>query len=168
MAAIEFSDVAAALSCEQFARRELEMRGRRAKCPWCANPEHYNLAFLPDGRAYCHKCHKSGDVVTLAAQVWKVDQLTAARGLNDDFKLGLTASRPTDEQRRQRQRERDQREAEQQRQREEWARAADDLREAEQAADGLTLADADNPLTWAKVARLGRALDKWNALRAGV
>ena len=116
VAAIEFSDVAAALSCEQFARQELEMRGRRAKCPWCPNPEHYNLAFLPDGKAYCHKCHKGGDVVTLAAAVWHMSQREAAAELNTRFKLGLGAETVTaadlERRRAARQADRERREAE--------------------------------------------------------
>lgn len=168
MAGIEFADVRRMLTCENFARQELEMRGRRGKCPWCENTSHYNLVFLPDGNVYCHKCHNAGDVVTLAAQVWNVDQPTAARMLNDDFKLGLTASRPNPDQIKRRQAERDQREADRQRERAAWSQAANDLREAEQAASDLTIEDANSPVTWAKVARLGAAQDKWNAMRAGV
>ena len=165
MPGLEFADVAAALTAEQFARHEMQMRGKRAKCPFHGG-EHYNLQFFSDGKCYCHVCHKSADVVQLAAAVWHTNQLDAARLLNDDFNLGLTGSVPTDEQRRQRQRERDQREREAQRQREAWTAAADDLREAERVTDGLTLADADNPATWAAVARLGKAQDTWHAMQA--
>lgn len=165
MPGIEFSDVAAALSCETFARRELRMRGNRARCPFHGG-EHFNLAFFPDGRCHCFKCNKTADVVQLAAVVWNTNQLDAARLLNDEYNLGLTGSTPTDEQRRQRQREREQREANEQREREEWAKAADDLREAEQAAAGFTIADANNPATWAAVARMGAAQDRWSAMWA--
>ena len=167
MAAIEFSDVAAALSCEQFARQELEMRGRRAKCPWCPNPEHYNLAFLPDGKAYCHKCHKGGDVVTLAAAVWHMSQREAAAELNTRFKLGLGAETVTaadlERRRAARQADRERREAERAAVNAELGAAAEDLREAEAVAGTLT---DDTPETWAKVARLARAQDRWNALQA--
>lgn len=166
MAGLEFADVAAALTCEQFARRELPMRGNRAKCPWCDNPTRYNLKV--DERCYCFSCHKTGDVVTLAAAVWHTNQLDAARQLNDEYRLGLTGSTPTDEQRQRRQREREQREEEAERQRREWGKAADDLREAERAAAGLVIEDADKPATWATVARLAAAQDKWNRLWAGV
>lgn len=166
MPGLEFSEVAAALTCEQFARRELRMRGNRAQCPFHGGT-HYNLQFFNDGRCYCHVCHKSADVVQLAACVWHTNQLDAAQLLNDEYNLGLTGSVPTDEQRRQRQREREARAAAEQAARAEWGAAADDLREAEQAAAGFTLADAEKPATWAAVARLGAAQDKWHALQAG-
>jgi hypothetical protein len=165
MPGLEFSDVAAALSCETFARRELRMRGNRAQCPFHGG-EHYNLQFFKDGRCYCHVCHKAADVVQLAACVWHTNQLDAARLLNDDYNLGLTDSTPTDEQRRQRDREREARAAAEQAARDEWGAAADDLREAEQATAALTAADADKPSTWAAVARLGKAQDRWHALQA--
>jgi len=165
MPGLEFADVAQALTCEQFARREMSMRGNRAKCPFHGG-EHYNLQFFKDGRCYCHVCHKAGDVVTLAAAVWHVSQLDAARLLNDDFNLGLCAGSPTADERQRRQREREQREAAEQAARAEWCAAADDLREAEQATAGFTLDDADKPSTWAAIARLGAAQDKWHALWA--
>ena len=165
MPGLDFADVAAALSCETFARRELRMRGNRAQCPFHGG-EHFNLQFFKDGRCYCHVCHKSADVVQLAACVWHTNQLDAARMLNDDFSLGLTGSTPTDEQRRQRDREREARAAAEQAARAEWCAAADDLREAEQATAGLTIEDADKPATWAAIARLGKAQDRWNAMWA--
>lgn len=168
MPGIEFADVARALSCEEFARHEMHVKHRRAVCPFHANAEHYNLAFYPDGRCHCFACGRTADVVQLAAAVWHVSQLDAARLLNDSYNLGLTGSVPTDEQRRQRDREREARAAAEQAARDEWGAAADELREAEQAAAGFTLADADNPATWAAVARMGAALDKWHAMRAGV
>lgn len=167
MPGIEFSEIARLLSCEEFARHEMQLRGKRAQCPFHGG-KNFNLAFYPDGRCHCFSCGRTADVVQLAAAVWHTNQLDAARLLNDDYNLGLTGSVPTDEQRRQRQRERDRREADEQRQREQWARAADDLREAEQAAGQFTIADADNPSTWAAIARLSAAQDKWAAMRAGV
>lgn len=170
MAGIEFADVAASLSCETFARRELRMRGNRAQCPFHGG-EHFNLAFFPDGKCYCHVCHKCGDVVTLAAATWHTNQRDAARMLNDEYRLGLSDDVSQDDlkrQRERRQRERDQREADERRQREAWSKAADDLREAEAAAERLTIADADKPGTWTIIARYVKALSTWEALRAGV
>lgn len=91
---IEFREVAQRLTCEEFARRELPMRGHRAKCPACDHPDHYNLAFLRDGKAYCHKCHFVGDVVSLAAKTWHTSQIDAARTLNQEFHLGLSDGGP--------------------------------------------------------------------------
>jgi len=168
MPGLEFADVAAALSCETFARREMKVERRRAVCPFHAGATHYNLAFYRDGKCHCHKCGRTADVVQLAAAVWHVSQLDAARMLNDEYNLGLAGSTPTDEQRQRRQRERERRELEQRLERAAWSAAADELREAEQATAGFTLADADNPATWAAVARLGAAQDKWHAMRAGI
>lgn len=164
---LEFADVARALTCEAFARREMKLRGNRAQCPFHGG-ENYNLQFFRDGHCYCHVCHKSGDVVQLAAAVWRVSQLDAARMLNDDFNLGLCAGSPTADERQRRQREREAREAAEQAERAAWSNAADDLREAERATAVLTVDDADKVATWAAVARLGTAQDRWNALRAGV
>lgn len=165
MAGIEFADVAAKLSCEEFAQREMQLKRGRARCPFHGG-EHFNLQFFKDGHCHCHVCHRTADVVQLAAAVWGTNQLDAARMLNNEYNLGLTDSTPTDEQRQQRQRERDRREADARRARETWSKAAVDLREAEQAAAGFTINDADNPATWAAVARLGKAQDQWHAMQA--
>lgn len=168
MAGVEFAEIAARLDCATFAAREMRVVRGRAQCPFHGG-EHFNLQFFKrDGRCHCHVCHRTADVVQLAAAVWHVSQLDAARMLDDDFNLGVGAGMPTDEQRQRRQREREQREAAEQAARAEWGAAADELREAEQAAAGFTLADADNPATWAAVARMGAALDKWHAMWAGV
>ena len=166
MPGIEFSEIAARLSAEDFARRELPMKGNRAKCPF-HNGEHYNLQFFRDGKCYCHVCHKGGDVVTLASSVWHVSQKDAAEMLNDEYMLGLDGQTPTDEQRQRRQQERDRREAEYQQEREAWAAAADELRSTETAAQGFTLRDAESEATWAAVAKLGAAQDRWAAMWAG-
>lgn len=165
MAGIEFAELARALGCEEFARREMRMRGKRAQCPFHGG-EHFNLQFFDDGRCHCHVCHRTADVVQLAAAVWRTNQLDAARMLNDEFSLGLTDSTPTDEQRQRRQREREARAAAEQAERDEWGAAADSLREAERATAAFTAADADKPSTWAAVAQLGKAQDKWHALQA--
>lgn len=167
MPGLEFADVARALTCEEFARHEMDLRGNRAKCPFHGG-EHFNLQFFKrDGRCHCHVCHRTADVVQLAAAVWNIGQLEAARQLNSEFNLGLMDGTPTDEQRQQRQRERERRAAAERAEREAGAAAAEELREAERAAAGFTVADADNPATWAAVARMGAALDRWNAMQAG-
>ena len=173
MPGIDFRAIADAMTAEQFARHELQMHGNRAKCPWCDNPQHYNLAFYAaDGKAHCHKCGRTVDVVGLAAKVWNTNQLDAARQLNDVYQLGVTAETMTQAERERReqarQRERQQHEAAKQAERAQWSAAADDLRKAEQATAGFTLADADNPATWAAVARLGAAQDKWYAMCSGI
>lgn len=169
MPGIQFSEVAAKLSAERFARREMQMRGGRARCPWCSDGSaRHNLAFYArDGKCHCFRCGETSDVVGLAAQVWHVTQLDAARLLNEEFSLCIADSTPTDEQRQRRQNERKRREAAERAEREAWSAAADELREAEQAAAGLRIEDADNPATWAAVARMGAALDRWHAMRAG-
>ena len=144
MAGIEFRLLAQRLSCEEFARRELRMRGKRAQCPF-HHGQNYNLAFNRDGTCHCFVCGRTADVVMLASVTWRTSQMDAARMLNDDFNLGLTAEMPTDEQRRRRQQERDRREAEQREQREAWARACDDEREALTKLARFTAADADKP-----------------------
>lgn len=88
MAGIEFKSVAAALSCREFAEAEMELRGKRGKCPFHGG-EHYNLQFFDDGRCYCHVCHKAADVVQLAAAVWHCSQVEAADELNKRYNLRL-------------------------------------------------------------------------------
>lgn len=166
MPGLEFADVAAALTCEQFARRELPMRGGRAKCPWCDNPTRYNLKV--DERCYCFSCHKTGDVVTLAAQVWHVSQLDAARLLNDEFRLGLCAGSPTADERQRRQRERDRRASDEQAKREAWARLCDDERAAQAVLDRFTAADADRPEFDQALRRMCAAQTQLDMMWAGV
>ena len=97
--ASEFADVARLLDCKTFAEAEgMKLRGGRAVCPFHAGADGYNLAFYQrDGRCHCHKCGKTADVVGLAAAVWNVDMVTAARDLNERFRLGLTETMPTAE-----------------------------------------------------------------------
>lgn len=168
--AIEFKDVARALSCREFAEAEMEInRAGRAACPFHGGT-HGNLAFFNDGHCHCFKCHKTADVVQLASTVWHMEQREAAEELNSRFRLGLASETvtPAERERREqaRQEARELREMVRRSEAEEWSKAADDLREAEEAAEDLTLADADKPATWATVARLARALDHWHALRA--
>lgn len=168
--AIEFKDVAGALSCREFAEAEMEVnRAGRARCPFHGG-HNFNVAFYSDGRCHCFKCGRSADVVQLASAVWNMEQREAAEELNTRFRLGLASETvtPAERERREqaRQEARELREMVRRSEAEEWSRAADNLREAEEAAEGLKLADADKPATWATVTRLALAQDHWHALRA--
>ena len=51
--AIEFKDVARALSCREFAEAEMEVnRAGRARCPFHGG-HNFNFAFYEDGRGHC-------------------------------------------------------------------------------------------------------------------
>lgn len=167
VAGIEFKDVARLLSCEQFAQREMRLRGKRAQCPF-HHGEHYNVTFNRDGTCHCFVCGRTADVVQLAAAVWHTSQMDAARMLNDDFNLGLTAEMPTDEQRQRRQRERARREAEQREQREAWTRACDDEREARAKLARFTAADADKPEFDQALRQMAAAQTALDVMWAGV
>jgi hypothetical protein len=168
MPGIEFADVARLVSAEQFAQREMKLVRGRAQCPFHGG-EHYNLAFYRgDGRCHCFTCHKTADSVQLAAAVWHTSQVEAAQLLNEEFRLGLSASdAPTAAVLAQRQREREERDRQREADRLEWGAAADNLRDAENALQGATVADAENPATWAKIARLAQAQLRWENLQAG-
>lgn len=146
MAGIEFRAIAEALTAEQFARRNLPMRGNRAKCPFHGG-DNYNLQFFRDGKCYCHVCHKAGDVVTLAAATWHTSQQDAARQLNDVYHLGVTAETMTAGERDQRERaRREARELQQQAKQaeaQEWSAACAEERAAREAMARFTEADAD-------------------------
>ena len=61
----------------------------RACCPWHQDT-HPDLAFYDDGtRCYCHACHAGGDSIALAAQLFGLSPLDAARKLNADFRLNV-------------------------------------------------------------------------------
>lgn len=147
MAGIEFADVARLLDCRTFAEAEgMKMRGGRAVCPFHAGADGYNMAFKPSGRCYCYRCHKTADVVQLAAAVWSVPQIEAAAELNERFKLGLSAETMTPSERDRREQAR--REARELRERvklaenAEWARACEEEQAAQAAIEQFTLADA--------------------------
>lgn len=167
MPGIEFKDVARLLTSEEFARRELRMRGKRAQCPF-HHGQNYNLMMNADGTCHCFVCGRTADVVQLAAAVWHTSQMDAARMLNDDFNLGLTAEMPTDEQRQRRQQERDRRKAEQREQREAWARACDDEREARAKLERFTAADADKPEFDQALRQMAAAQTTLDVMWAGV
>ena len=61
-------------------------RNGRAICPWHSD-HHPDLAFYPDGTAYCHACHRGGDAVALAAQILGLTPKEAAERLRSDFHL---------------------------------------------------------------------------------
>lgn len=172
MAGLDFKLISSALSCRDFAAAgELPiLRNGRSPCPF-HNGKDGNLSYLPDGHCHCFVCGRSGDVVTLAAAVWRVSQLDAARELNVRFHLGIADKPMTATElaahEAARAREREQSEAQAEAERAEWSAAADELREAEDAAGRLTLDDAETDRAWEIIARLGRAQDAWNALQAG-
>ena len=62
-------------------------RNGRALCPWHSD-RHPDLAFYGN-RCYCHACHNGGDAVALAAQLFDLSMIDAARKINTDFGLGL-------------------------------------------------------------------------------
>lgn len=172
MASVEFRDVAQLLTCRQFAEAEgLRMQGGRLQCPFHGG-RHFNLAIWNDGRrVYCHKCHRGGDVVALAAAVWHMSQRDAAIELNARFKLGLNGERLTATELERRRRDREaarQDEAEARAaQRKLYADAADELREAEAALEKFDATADWTPAVTAAVHRLAAAQDRWHNLTGG-
>lgn len=171
MAGIEFRDVATALSCREFAEAEgLRICGGRLQCPFHGG-HNFNLALVNGGqRVYCHKCGRSGDVVTLAAAVWRTSQRDAAVELNTRFNLGLTGETLTAEERNrreaERQHERDLREAERQADVNEWSAACDAERAAQAAMERFTAADVDKAEFDQALRRLAAAQQRCDALQA--
>lgn len=172
MAGIEFSDVARLLTCREFAEAEgMKIRGGRCVCPFHAGAHNFNLAFVNDGRrVYCHKCGRSGDVVTLAAAVWRMTQRDAAAELNERFKLGLSGETLTqaerDRREQARQRERDLREAEHKAEARAWSAACDAERAAQAAIERFTEADADGAEFDQALKRLCEAQQRCELLQA--
>ena len=167
MAGIEFKEIANRLTCEEFARRELPMKGNRAKCPF-HNGENYNLKFFPDGKCYCHKCHKSGDVVTLAAATWHVSQMDAAQTLNRQYNLGVSDGGPDPAIMKQRQLEQAARDAERQEQERRWLDGCTDLLAALDAYHAALTekehADMNTPEGTAAEARFKKAESRLGAV----
>lgn len=168
---IEFRDLARLLSCREFAEAEgMRMRGGRTVCPFHAGATGFNLAFYGDGRAHCHKCGRTADVVQLAAAVWNTDQRSAAAELNQRFKLGLAGERLTaaDVTRRaaDRQRERDLQQAEREADAQEWSAACDAERAAQRAVERFTEADADGAAFDQALQRLCAARLRCDVLQA--
>ena len=168
MAGVDFSAIRDAMSAEQFARRELSMKGRRARCPFHGGTN-FNLAFFDDGKCHCYKCGAGGDVVQLAAATWGLDQLDAARLLADE--LGISAGDAGGswrDQRQRRQHERDQRGQEREQASRAWSRACNQEREARQRLAMFTAADADRPEFIKALRMLADAQTMLDLLWAGV
>lgn len=172
MAGIEFRDVARLLTCKEFAEAEgMKLRGGRAVCPFHSGAHNYNLAFVNDGRrVYCHKCGRSGDVVTLAAAVWHCSQRDAAVELNTRFNLGLTGETltPAERERREqaRQEARELREAVREADAQAWSVACDTERAAQAAMLKFTEADVDTPAFNQALQRLAAAQQRCEVLQA--
>lgn len=169
---IEFAKVVKLLTAEQFARRELKMRGNRAQCPFHGG-EHYNLQFFSDGKCYCHVCHAGGDVVQLAAATWHTDRLTAAKQLNSEWRLGVcdtyvTTAEQAAQRRVTREAERAQREHEAAEQRQRWATSCEAEREAQAKLERFTAADADKPEFDQALHQLATAQLRLDMMWAGV
>ena len=167
MPGVDFEAIKAAISCEELARRELPMRGRRAKCPFNPDERRFNLAFLQDGGCYCFSCREAHDVIQLAAAIWHVTDFEAAQMLAEELHIGpstnvdVAAIRAA-------------RAAEAARKREEKARAdaafaaaCEDERAAGEALAAMTAADADGEAFSAMLRRLGRAQTTLDAMTAG-
>lgn len=168
MSGIEFAEIAARLDCATFAAREMRVSHGRAQCPFHGG-ERFNLQFFPrDGRCYCHVCHRTADVVQLAAAVWHTNQLDAARILNEEFSLGVDAGTPTDEQRQRRQRDREQHEADERAAREAWARACSEEQAAQRAIERFSVEDAEKPEFTRALTRLCEAQQLCDVLWADV
>ena len=144
---IDFKAVADAMTAEQFARHELQMRGNRARCPFNPHEARYNLSFMPNGRAFCFSCQMAYDTVQLAAKTWNVSQLDAARQLNDVYRLGVSAETMTQAERdRREQARREARELQErvkQAENAEWARACEAEQAAQAEIERFTPADVD-------------------------
>lgn len=178
MAGIEFQEIASRLTCEDFARHELQVnRNGRARCPFHGG-EHFNLKFFPDGRCYCHVCHRAADVVGLAAATWSTSQLEAARMLNDIFHLGVESSEPDAEAARHRQQEREEQERAQREREQRWLDhcpdffpASDEYHAALADLGRYTASDMDTPEGTAALARCVAAkqayYEVWRAMTGG-
>ena len=131
--AIEFKDVARALSCKEFAAAELTVnRSGRVPCPFHGGT-HGNLAvydFDRGGRCHCFQCGRTADVVQLAAAVWHVSQVEAAEMLNERFCLGLDDAKATAEDRERWRQDRQRREDRHQAAEDALAEAEDEARRA--------------------------------------
>ena len=171
MAGIEFRDVAALLTCREFAATcGMRIQGGRLQCPFHGG-HNFNCALVNGGRrVYCYKCGRSGDVVTLAAAVWHTDQRSAAEELNERFKLGLAGQTvtPAERERREQERREAREQAEQAKRAEvqEWSKACDDERAAEAALRRFTEADADSAEFDQALRRLGQARMRADVLDA--
>lgn len=168
---IEFSAVARRLACKEFAEAEgLKMRGGRAVCPFHAGADGYNLAFYPDGRAHCHRCGRTADVVQLASAVWGMNQRDTAVELNRRFKLGLTGETVTqaeqDRREQARQEARDLREQIRRAEVREWGEACEAERTARERLERFGEADAETAAFTSALRRLCEAQLRADNLQA--
>lgn len=147
MAGIDFKAICAALSCREFASATMATRAGRAQCPFHGG-RGYNLAMYDD-HVYCHSCHQRGDVIDLAAAVWGVDKLEAARKLNDDFNLGI-AEGMTDTDRERAQAAHDRREVDRNRIMTALAEAREELEAASASGDADAIRRAEQWLSLKK------------------
>lgn len=98
-------------------------------CPFHEGDRTPSFKVYPGGRGwYCFGCHRGGDVISLAVELYRTDYKGAIRRLNEDFHLGLGRDTRTEPQRRRddladwkRRREAEDRELEHQLDGEEWA-----------------------------------------------
>lgn len=174
MAGIDFKAVRDAVSVRQLVEREgLKIdRGGRTRCPWCTSPTRANFKLNDDGSGYCFSCHKAADSLEMAAQLWHVDRLEAARQLNSIFRLGLEAEAVNAAELERRRRDREAaRQAEAEARAAEgklFSDAADELREAEAALERFTAMTDWTPALTAAVKRLAIAQDNWSNLWASL
>lgn len=171
MAAIDFRELAARLSCREFAEAEMKLRRGRAQCPFHGG-EHFNLAFQRDGHCHCFVCGRTADVVQLASAWWRMNQRDAAVELNERFRLGLQAERvdgaELDRRRRERQGAQELLRAAKRADDKAWGKACDAERAARAAIEGFTEADADTPAFDLALRRLCDAQQRCDMLSARV
>lgn len=170
--AIDFRELAARLSCREFAEAEgMRIRHNRIACPLHGGHD-YNMALNDDGSAYCYVCHKAADVVQLASALWRMNQRDAAVELNQRFRLGLQAETVNAAELDRRRREREaarQAEAEAKRSEAlEWGKACDAERAARTAIERFTEADVDTPAFDLALRRLCDAQQRCDMLSARV
>ena len=171
MPGIEFAAVARRLSCESFARSEgLRLVRGRITCPFHAGADGYNMAFYADGRAHCHRCGRTADVVQLASAVWGMNQRDTAAELNRRFKLGLTGETVTqaeqDRREQARQEARDLRERIRRAEVREWGEACEAERTARERLEGFGEADAETEAFTSALRRLCEAQLRADNLQA--
>lgn len=159
MPAIEFKDVARAVTCEDLARAEgLAVRNGRIQCPFHAGRNFNFRLGGTTGRGYCFKCGRYGDAVSLAAALWHVSQREAAEELNVRFNLGLAPATVTAAERErreaERQRERDLRQREHEQDVREWSEACEAERAAQLAIERFTVADVEGTAFTSALKRL--------------
>ena len=138
------SAVTAREAAEAYGLR-FERRSNRAFCPWHDDGRHPALAFYGD-RCYCHVCHRGGDAVELAKQIFGLSAAEAARRVAADFRIELKPESPAA--RRARRRRIRRRADAGQALRRRWNALCDIKWIADRVLKTYTLEDADNPRLW--------------------